>query len=34
VKCHWHFTIADARQTRNSHYQKVLKGNRMYRNTA
>ena len=33
-KIHWHFPIADARQTLNSHYQKVLKGNRMYRNTS
>ena len=34
VKSHGHFTIADARQTLNSQYQKVLKGNRIYRNAS
>ena len=34
VKIHWQFTIADARQTLNSQYQKVKKRNSIYANTS
>ena len=34
VKIHWQFTVSDARQTLNSQYQKVKKGNKKYAKTS
>lgn len=34
ITIHWQFTVTQARQTLNSHYRRVKKGNEKYQNTS